>query len=213
MYRVLFILIFCFINYLVFTQNQIVKIPPDLSKQAKVFPKQILNPEKKYLNEKIIEEKDYTDIPGLTYYDLQTYNSLQQRIYAYPNETIGLIWMMGFDVGTWDDRGTGYNYFDGQEWDPFPSITVENEETGWPCYAPYGENGELVVSFYFDDPYWALMINAREIRGTGEWDKTYLSGPNNVGIAWPALITNGYQNSTIHILVPVNQTLRMREIV
>jgi len=144
----------------------------------------------------------YDDVVvGQTWYDLQTYNAMQQRIYAYPDGNVGLTWMMGFEINGWPDRGTGYNFYNGQQWSPYPSETVEGFNTAWPCYAPLGENGELIAAFYNEDPLWGIVFNKREEKGQGEWETFYHSGPPNVSIAWPAIITNGPDNSCIHLLV------------
>ncbi len=59
---------------------------------------------------------------------------MQQRIYAYPDGTIGTIWMMAFETSCWIDRGTGYNYFDGNEWG-----TIRQKELN-PC----GQDGHAM---------------------------------------------------------------------
>ena len=75
---------------------------------------------------------------GTTWYDLQSYNTVQSRIYAYDDGTIGATYMRANDVGTWSERGSAYNYFDGNAWGPNPAGRIESVRTGWPCYAPLG---------------------------------------------------------------------------
>ena len=54
-----------------------------------------------------------TDI-GWTTYDLQTNNSVQNRIVVHNNGTMSAAWTMSAELNAlWNDRGTGYNYFDG----------------------------------------------------------------------------------------------------
>jgi len=148
----------------------------------------------------IIGQKLDEVIMGETIHDIQTYGSLQKRMHAYQDGTIGAIWMMAFDIPDWTDRGTGYNFYDGNNWGPYPSVRLETMRTGYPCYVPFGENGEITVSHYLADPYWGLVLNKREEKGTGDWEEFYLAGPENMGIVWPILVTNGTDNTNIHIL-------------
>ncbi len=56
---------------------------------------------------------------GDTRYDDQANASIQNRIYLYDDGTIGAAWTRALVDGTWTDRGTGYNYFDGNLWGEF----------------------------------------------------------------------------------------------
>jgi hypothetical protein len=141
-------------------------------------------------------------IVGTTWYDLQTYGAMPHRIYAYPDGTVGVVWMMGFETTAWSDRGTGYNYFDGSDWGTYPTEKLESIRTGWPCYAPLGPNGEVVASHAQSSDDWVILINKRTNKGTGEWQESSLAGPTSgIGIVWPAMVTNGPDHNTIHLLV------------
>ncbi|MBN2174789.1 MAG: T9SS type A sorting domain-containing protein [Bacteroidales bacterium] len=196
-----FTLAFIILSFLVWGQFREAKVTDHLMNKAEIYP--VKNPE---INEWIKSEKSiignvFTDeIVGNTIYDLQTLNSIQQRIYTYPDGTIGLTWMMGFEEGSWSDRGTGYNYFNSFEWNDYPLYIVEQESTGWPCYAPLGEGGEIVVSFYYSSNEWYLVFNKREVKGEGDWESFYLFGPDGYGISNPAMITNGPNHTCIHLL-------------
>ena len=85
---------------------------------------------------------------GMTKYDLQTNASTQNRIYLYPDGTIGATFMLSH-LNDFSDRGTGYNYFDGTAWGAQPASKIEGIKTGWPSYAPLGPNGEIVTSHRF----------------------------------------------------------------
>jgi len=62
-------------------------------------------------------------IIGTTVYDLQSNANVQNRIYAYPDGTIGATWTMGLTGSPgFSDRGTGYNYFDGFSWGEAPPM-------------------------------------------------------------------------------------------
>ena len=201
MRRLVTVLVFFGVISFSYAQFRVVKVPAHLIKKAEKVPDKTPLQSGIISKPDIIGQKYDEAIVGETIYDLQTYNSLQQRIYAYPDGTIGLTWMMGFETGAWGDRGTGYNYFNGQEWDTYPTIKLESVSTGWPCYAPYGENGEIVAAFYLEDPQWGIIFNKREQKGEGNWEEFYLSGPDDIGIAFPAMITSGPDNSYIHLIV------------
>jgi len=196
-------LILCCLILLIATissaQFREINVPDNLLK-AEPIPEKTIDPSGTIYQEFIPGQKFEEAIFGETVYDLQTYNAMQQRMYVYPDGNIATTWMLGYEVGVWNDRGTGYNYYNGQEWLPYPTVRLETESTGWPTYAPFGENGELICAFYFEDPYWELVFNKREQKGEGEWESFYLPGPTEMGIAWPAIITNGEDNNTIHLL-------------
>ncbi len=130
-------------------------------------------------------------------YDLQTNSSDQNRIYLYPDGTIGATGMLAH-LDSYTDRGTGYNYFDGTSWGPLPDIRIENEKAGWPSYAPFGATGEIVVTHANTA---GLIIASCPVKGTGSWTTSILPGPPTaVDISWPRTVTNGPNHNYIHIL-------------
>jgi len=138
------------------------------------------------------------DLIGETRYDLQTNTSIQNRIHAFNDGTIGAIWTMGFTDPGFAGRGTGYNYFDGNAWGALPTDRIEGVRTGWPSYAPYGENGELVVSHDFSAG--SLIYLTRDEKGTGDWTEDEFLGPAGVPISWNRSTTSGVDNGTMQIL-------------
>lgn len=132
-------------------------------------------------------------------YDLQTNSSVANRLYYYPAEgTIGITGTMAHETN-FSDRGTGYNYFDGTAWGPAPSSRIETVRTGWPSYAPYGANGEIVVAH--QSGTLPLIISKRESKGTGQWSHSELYPPAGAsGMLWPRLVTNGTNHMQIHII-------------
>ncbi|MCD4696575.1 MAG: glycoside hydrolase, partial [Bacteroidales bacterium] len=146
---------------------------------------------------KPINEFTDTDIGG-TRYDLQTNSSCQNRLYLYDDGTVSGVWTLGFDDPSFNLRGTGYNYFDGTDWGPLPTDRIEHEWTGWPSYAPYRENGELIVNHTYVDGLW---VGTRTDKGEGDWNVNILNGPPNAeDISWPRAITSGVDNNIIHTL-------------
>lgn len=135
---------------------------------------------------------------GETRYDLQSNQATENRLYMFPDGTIGGVWTMGMSEPNFPDRGTGYNYFDGTDWGPNPTARIETIRTGWPSYAPYGANGEMVVSH---TDVAGLAIAKRDQKGSGSWTQSILAGPAGaVDISWPRVVTNGTGHENIHIL-------------
>lgn len=142
-----------------------------------------------------------TDEIGTTWYDLQTNRTIQNRIHVFDDGTIGAVWTMGFDYYAFPERGTGYNYFDVENWQPQPTERIEDVRTGWPSYAPFGENGEIIVAHKTNIPE-GLYICTRMQKGENDWNFSSICGPTgHEGILWPKMITSGENNEEIHILI------------
>lgn len=137
---------------------------------------------------------------GTTWYDLQSYNNLGQRIYEYPDGTIGAIWQSaGQDLTP--DRGTGYNYYDGGSWGDATLHIGEDARTGWPTYAPWGPTGEIVMHYWYPGGQIGPMkFYTREVKGEGDWMMTELLGPDDLSLVWGSMITSGDNNEFIHVL-------------
>jgi len=132
---------------------------------------------------------------GETWYDKQSNRAVANRVYRYPDATMAGVWTFGMNATGFDDRGAGYNFFDGNEWSDWPTSRIESERCGWPVYAPLGENGEIVVSHNASD---AMFINRRTEKGTGDWTESTIQGPpGNEKITWPRVITEGVDNSIL----------------
>jgi hypothetical protein len=143
------------------------------------------------------------EIIGETEYDLQTNGSCQNRIYLFEDGTVGATWTQShLQYGTYPDRGTGYNYFDGTTWQPWPTTRIESQRTGWPSYAPFGENGEIIISHmagYASDS--GLLINKRIIRGQNDWSESLFEGPeSDKRLFWPRMVTGGTNHNSIYLL-------------
>lgn len=135
---------------------------------------------------------------GVTFYDLQTNGCQNRRIHRFEDGTVGAVWTRAVESTSFPDRGTGYNYYDGTAWGPWPMARVESIKTGWPSYAPLGATGEMIVSH---DAVDKLVINHRTVKGTGAWEEDYLSGPPGYEkITWPAVLTTGPDNNHVHLL-------------
>ncbi|MCF8367676.1 MAG: T9SS type A sorting domain-containing protein [Bacteroidales bacterium] len=143
------------------------------------------------------EEEDM----GNTWYDLQSNTSMQNRIHFYDDGTIGGTFTFGLVPTAYTDRGTGYNYYDGSAWGPAPTARIEDDRTGWPAYAPWGENGEIIVAHWSEAATDGLMFSSRTEKGTGEWQPLPYFGPVGYeGLLWPRMTTGGVDNSVIHLI-------------
>jgi hypothetical protein len=136
----------------------------------------------------------------MTKYDLQSNCNAPRHLYVHPDGTIGAgaTWS-ALEDGAYADRGTGYNYFDGVAWDPMPTARIESMRTGWPNYYAFGAEGEIVVSHQSGTT--PLVVTTRATKGTGAWSSTTIPSPAGAsGMLWPRMITNGPDNTNIHII-------------
>jgi len=133
---------------------------------------------------------------GTTTYDKQSNYMVSGRIYFYPGDhTIGCAWTKGESPDTFEDRGTAYNYFNGTSWLAAPDSRVEDQKAGWGCYAPLGDNGEVIIAHLAQ----GLIMSKREQKGSGEWTVTpILDEPADP--TWPRIITSGAHHDTLHVL-------------
>lgn len=146
-------------------------------------------------NSTIVDET----IIGTTRYDLQSNSSMQNRVHYYSADgTAAGVWTMGFADPSFPGRGTGYNYYDGSAWGDPPTERIESIRTGWPSYAPFGDNGELVVSHDFSAG--ELIVLTRDEKGTGDWTEMNLPGPDGIQISWNRSTTSGTDHSVIQVL-------------
>jgi hypothetical protein len=148
------------------------------------------------------------EIIGNTRFDLQSNSSSPcSRIVAYDDGTIGAVFCYGLGDAAFTDRGTAYNYFDGNDWGDPPTARIEggtgNERrTGWPSYSAWGENGEINVAHYSGaGSPGGLAIAKRVTKGTGNWELSELHSPELAAeYLWPRMTTTGADHSVIHTI-------------
>jgi hypothetical protein len=200
MKRIILPIIFLTLTITAFAQYKAVRVPAELRYRKVQAPAaNPFSPGQSGLTDMIPGEKARAELIGNTFFDLQSYCSLENRLYAYDDGTVGLTWMRAMDAPDFTDRGTGYNYFDGNDWEPYPSGGLESTRTGWPCYAPFGPGGEIIVS-HSASPSIGLVFNKRDTKGEGPWEEFFLLGPEGYSIVWPAMITGGPDRTQIHVL-------------
>lgn len=171
---------------------QDISIQYDQYLKGESSPTNLIIPEKSGSN--ILSEEEIGD----TRYDNQSNASIPKKIYVYDDGTIGATWTRSMEEGSFfADRGTGYNYYNGG-WGDWPADRVEDIKVHRPVYAPWGENGEMIVSHTSGS---GLYIATCEEKGSGDWDFNEFSGPDgNDYIIWCRAVTSGENRDRIHLL-------------
>ncbi|MBC8489212.1 MAG: T9SS type A sorting domain-containing protein [Bacteroidetes bacterium] len=186
-----------------FAQNR--AIVPNQLRDFAVKKVQPITETMNFSNEALPANKNYwppeEEIYGNTWYDLQSNTSMQNRIFVYEDGTIGGVFTFGMEYTAFPDRGTGYNYYDGNSWGPLPTERIESDRTGWPAYAPFGENGEINVCHYSGALVDGLAFSKRDEKGTGVWTQwDYLGPVGHEALLWPRMTTGGVDHSVIHLI-------------
>ena len=117
------------------------------------------------------------------FYDLQSNSALGNRIAQWPDGSIAVT--MTWDnssSSSYDNRGTGYNYYDGEAFGDMPEDRVESSYSGWPSIAPLGE-GEILASHGGGN----VNLFKRDKKGEGDWESVMSVGP----CTWPRIATTG----------------------
>ena len=137
----------------------------------------------------------------MTMYDLQSNHFCSNRMYELDNGSAAVVCTFSHEANqTASDRGSGYNFFNGEEWQDMPEARVESMRTGWPTIAPYGEKGEVLIS------HAPMRCWTREVAGEGEWvyrgelpihPEEY---PYTDDASWPRVATSGTNHNIIHVI-------------
>ena len=151
----------------------------------------------------VVNRYDSFDYAGtmLTDYDLQSNQYVANRMYQLPNGSVAVAATMSHEPNqVASDRGTGYNFFNGEEWGEEPEERVEPFKTGWPSIAQWGENGEILLAHGNGH----MQCFTRETAGEGEWDYKGALPDYPDGYAytseyptWPRVITCGDNHNII----------------
>lgn len=132
---------------------------------------------------------------GQSYYDLQTNSAIQRRILLHTNNTISATWTFSTDAA-WSNRGTGYNYFNGNSWSSIPTAELETERTGWPNPLRTGSGKEIIISHSTANSIFHRL--QRNTVGSGAWSQGNLSSQS--GQVWGRSAVGGSNNNTIHMI-------------
>ena len=135
------------------------------------------------------------EIIGNTFYDLQTWRATQNRVHEFEDGTIGSVWNQAQNWPSFPDKGIGYSYFDGSQWNglPFPITSITSGWATFPSYTALGENGEICISQGAN----GLIISSREVKGEGDWNESHFPGN---GLKHPVVVTSGPNHDIVHLL-------------
>lgn len=137
-----------------------------------------------------------------TTYDLQTNSSVQDRIEMDNSGNVSAVWTAS-ETTNFNDRGTGYAFYDGTTWNPSPDYPrIESVRTGWPSILYPASGGEIVISHSTEGDN-SLKLNSRATRGTGSWTEKDIS---NRTLTWQRSAMGGPDGNSIH-LVAITDTL------
>ena len=136
-----------------------------------------------------------------TTYDLQSNHYCSNRMYQMDNGCGAIVCTFSHQPNqTASDRGTGYNFYNGSEWQEWPNERIEPMRTGWPTIAQWGDRGEILIS------HTPMRCWTREVAGEGEWvfrgelpihPEDY---PYADEATWPRVVTSGANHNIIHVI-------------
>jgi len=140
---------------------------------------------------------------GYTTYDLQTNNSVQNRLIIHEDGTMSATWTISEEMNSsWTDRGTGYNYFDGTSWSQngagqpgSQNPRLEDSRAGWPSLLALENGGECAISHSTENSY--LNIASRGSIGSGTWTNTNISEDY---LIWNRSAVGGPDGNSIHLV-------------
>ena len=98
---------------------------------------------------------------GITQYDLQSNAAIDDRM-AGNGDAVSAAWTMSLDVTPFEDRGTGYNFYDGEVWGEQPYERIENVRIGWPSINHLGDGRVVISHAGIDTPFtWCAAMPAQ----------------------------------------------------
>ncbi|MGY8917081.1 MAG: sialidase family protein, partial [Flavobacteriales bacterium] len=133
---------------------------------------------------------------GLTQYDLQSNAAIDDRLVG-SGDAISAGWIMSLETGSFPDRGTGYNFFDG-DWDEQPYERIESVRCGWASIGQTASGTEYSVTHPgIDTPF---LITSRQMGSGDSWSEMSIPMDGPSGVLWPRTATSGVDGNTIHVL-------------
>ena len=150
-----------------------------------------------------------------TTYDLQSNQFVANRMVQWGDGSVAVVATMSHQSNlTASDRGTGYNFFNGNDWNDQPETRVESFRTGWPSLAQWGERGEILLAHGNSH----MQCFTREIAGQGEWQymgalPDYPEGyPYTSNYpTWPRVVTCGDNHNVIIAIATLQQSVSSDE--
>jgi hypothetical protein len=138
------------------------------------------------------------DIIGITLYDLQTNNASQSRLVIGPDGRKAAAWMLSFQAPpNYPDRGTGFNEFDGSNWQSRPMARLEqNTRTGWPSLIQLG-NGTYHITAHTSG---TQLHSLTRSPGMDQWMESEVPNAIPGGVVWPRSAAGGSDGMTVHVI-------------
>lgn len=143
----------------------------------------------------MVQSEEYV---GTSIYDLQTNNSIQNRIIA---DDAGVAACFTFSAtnssDTYPDRGTGYNYRTAGAWQDDITQRVESMRTGWTSLM-HPSNGSEVLMNHSGTA--GIKVWTRAAIGTGNWVNSIVPTPSGFAMFWPRAVSGGADGNSIHMI-------------
>lgn len=140
-------------------------------------------------------------VAGTTFYDVQSYASLGQRIADLGNGRAGAAWHYGTDqANNYPNRGVAHNNFDGYNWGTLPSDNIESVRSGFPSYTAATDGTEYTISHQTAASSYVLDLYRKRPADSG-WQKR-ATLPTSVpgGPVWSKIAAGGNNGSTLHVI-------------
>lgn len=133
---------------------------------------------------------------GETFYDLQTNGSVDNRIQYDPaTGQVSAAWTNSAAGSPYNDRGTGYNFYNGTTWGSIPTNRIESVHTGWPSIV-VTDTSEFIVAHSGAN----LVTSVRATPGFGNWtENTSFTGLTD-GALWPRAVGGGANGKSVHVI-------------
>lgn len=141
----------------------------------------------------------FPTIVGNTTYDLQTNLSSCHRIYQFGGQ-VGCIWTRSTMFNpSFIDRGTGYNHYDGMNWDAIPAGNIDT--IAWSNIDMGAGFTEYVLGHRTISNINNLALLKRSPAGTGSWTTSWLPPhPGGNLCLWPKMRVGGITSNSIHVI-------------
>lgn len=128
---------------------------------------------------------------GNTFYDLQTNASISNRITLHDDGTVSTVHTTAANT-RFTDRGTGYNYYNGNAWLKTPNeqtTRIENSRTGWPSIGTLSNGKEITMGHSAANGGWVLSTNSA--KGMNDWTGKTVLEESGARPIWGRMATSG----------------------
>lgn len=143
---------------------------------------------------------------GATKYDLQTNASMGRRIIVHSDGTISAVWTTAPD-DQFQQRGSGYNYYNGTSWFSSSNQRIENQRIGWPSIGILPNGQEYVIGHYATSGGFTIAKNTSKGVNTFTTSPFILTQGQNKPI-WGRAANNG---NIIHLICSYSDSAQVGE--